>query len=131
MKELLGKRIKELRTQKRLTQEQLAEMVDMGERNLSKIECGVNFVSAETLEKITNALGVTAKDIFDFDHVKDKSILKTELLNAINQDEVDVDLLYRIYQSIKKLYYENLVQITSLLIDKFYIADPRQFYLHL
>lgn len=36
MKELLGKRIKELRTQKQLTQEQLAEMVDMGERNLSK-----------------------------------------------------------------------------------------------
>jgi transcriptional regulator with XRE-family HTH domain len=102
MKELLGKRIKELRTQKRLTQEQLAEMVDMGERNLSKIECGVNFVSAETLEKITKALSVTAKDIFDFDHLKDKSILKTELLNAISQDEIDIDLLYRIYQSIKK-----------------------------
>ena len=51
MKELLGKRIKELRTQKQLTQEQLAEMVDMGERNLSKIECGINFVSADTLEK--------------------------------------------------------------------------------
>ena len=31
MKVLLGKRIKELRTQKRLTQEQLAEMVDMVE----------------------------------------------------------------------------------------------------
>ena len=102
MKELLGKRIKELRTQKRLTQEQLAEIVDMGERNLSKIECGVNFVSAETLEKITKALSVTAKDIFDFDHLKDKSILKAELLNAINQDEIDIDLLYRIYQSIKK-----------------------------
>lgn len=58
MKELLGKRIKELRTQKQLTQEQLAEMVDMGERNLSKIECGINFVSADTLEKSVKALGV-------------------------------------------------------------------------
>ena len=102
MKELLGKRIKELRTQKRLTQEQLAEMVDMGERNLSKIECGVNFVSAETLEKITKALGVSAKEIFGFEHLKDKTNLKTELLNAISQDKVDIDLLYRIYQSIKK-----------------------------
>lgn len=102
MKELLGKRIKDLRTQKKLTQEQLAEMVDMGERNLSKIECGVNFVSAETLEKIAMALGVTAKDLFDFEHLKDESDRKKELVCAINNNAVDVDLLYKIYQSIKK-----------------------------
>lgn len=102
MKELLGKRIKELRIQKRLTQEQLAEMVDMGERNLSKIECGVNFVSAETLSKIAVALGVTAKDLFDFEHLKDEVVRKEELVCAINNNDVDVDLLYKIYQSIKK-----------------------------
>ncbi len=102
MKELLGKRIKELRIQKQLTQEQLAEMVDMGERNLSKIECGINFVSADTLEKIVTALGVSARDLFDFDHLKNKTVRKEELLNAINNDTVDIDLLYRIYQSIKK-----------------------------
>ena len=43
-----------------------------------------------------------AKEIFDFEHLKDKTNLKTELLNAISQDKVDIDLLYRIYQSIKK-----------------------------
>ncbi len=102
MKELLGKRIKELRIQKRLTQEQLAEMVDMGERNLSKIECGVNFVSAETLSKIAVALGVRAKDLFDFEHLKDEVVRKEELVCAINNNDVDVDLLYKIYQSIKK-----------------------------
>lgn len=102
MKVLLGKRIKELRIQKQLTQEQLAEMVDMGERNLSKIECGVNFVSAETLEKIAHALGVSAKEVFDFEHLKDRDLLKAELLKAISEDKIDVDLLYRIYQSIKK-----------------------------
>ena len=102
MKELLGKRIKSLRIQKRLTQEQLAEMVDMGERNLSKIECGINFVSAETLTKITSALGVSAKDLFDFDHLKDERLRKEELINAISNDEIDIDLLYKIYQAIKK-----------------------------
>ena len=102
MKELLGKRIKELRIQKRLTQEQLAEMVDMGERNLSKIECGINFISADTLEKISRALEVSPKDLFDFDHLKNVAIRKEEILNAINNDTVDIDLLYRIYQSIKK-----------------------------
>ena len=102
MKELLGRRIKELRTKKRLTQEQLAEMVGMGERNLSKIECGINFVSAETLEKISIALDVLPKDLFDFNHLKDENIRKNELITAISSNKIDVDLLYRIYQSIKK-----------------------------
>ena len=49
IKKLFGRRIKELRQRKGLTQEQLAYMVDVGERNLSKIECGNNFVTADTL----------------------------------------------------------------------------------
>ena len=102
MKELLGKRIKELRTRKRLTQEQLAELVNMGERNLSKIECGINFISAETLEKISKALDVSPKDLFDFEHLKDDKIKKSELIDAINNNFIDIDLLYRIYLSIKK-----------------------------
>ena len=102
MKELLGKRIKELRIKKRLTQEQLAEMTDMGERNLSKIECGINFVSADTLAKLTQALDVSPKELFDFEHLKDENVRSEELLTAIKNKTVDVDLLYRIYQSIKK-----------------------------
>ncbi len=102
MKELLGKRIKELRLKNNLTQEQLAEMVSMGERNLSKIECGINFISADTLEKITKALNVSPKDLFDFDHLKNSEIKKEELISAIFENRVDIDLLYRIYQSIKK-----------------------------
>ena len=102
MKELLGKRIKELRIKKRLTQEQLAEMTDMGERNLSKIECGKNFLSADTRAKLTQALDVSPKELFDFEHLKDENDRSEELLTAIKNKTVDVDLLYRIYQSIKK-----------------------------
>ena len=102
MKECLGKRIKELRIRKQLTQEQLAEMVGMGERNLSKIECGINFISAETLDKISKALDVTPKELFDFEHLKNDNIKKEELISAIKKETVDIDLLYRIYLSIKK-----------------------------
>ena len=49
IKKLLGRRIKELRESKDLTQEQLAEKIGIGQRNLSKIECGNNFVTSETL----------------------------------------------------------------------------------
>lgn len=48
----------------------------MGQRNLSKIECGSNFVTAETLSKLLQTLDVDAKDLFDFKHKQDKDILK-------------------------------------------------------
>ena len=80
IKKLLGRRIKELRESKDLTQEQLAEKIGIGQRNLSKIECGNNFVTSETLSKIISALQVEAKDLFDFNHKNDKEILKRELL---------------------------------------------------
>ncbi len=102
MKKLFGKRIKILRQRKGLTQEKLAEILGIGERNLSKIECGVNFVSADTLEKLAIALDVSIKELFDFEHLKDEEIQKVELINAIKKDLVDIDLLYKIYSAIKK-----------------------------
>lgn len=101
IKKLLGKRIKELRTKRWLTQEVLAEKIGVGQRNLSKIECGTNFVTAETLTKILLALDIEAQELFNFNHKADKEILKRELIEAIKSDKVDVSLMYRFYQSIK------------------------------
>ncbi len=102
IKKLFGKRIKELRTKENLTQEQLAEILNIGERNLSKIECGVNFVSAETLEKLSEALKVPFKDLFDFEHLRSEEFKKDKLLEAINNNDIDIELLYRIYKALKK-----------------------------
>lgn len=102
MKKLFGKRIKALRQSKGLTQEKLAEILGIGERNLSKIECGVNFVSADTLEKLAKALNVSIKELFDFEHLQDEEIQKKELVNAVKNELVDIELLYRIYLAIKK-----------------------------
>lgn len=101
IKKLLGKRIKELREHKNLTQEKLAEKIGIGQRNLSKIECGNNFVTSETLSKIMSALDVDAKDLFDFNHKNNKEILKRELFEAIKYEKVDIELMYRFYQSVK------------------------------
>lgn len=101
IKKLLGKRIKELREHKNLTQEKLAEKIGIGQRNLSKIECGNNFVTSETLSKIISALQVEAKDLFDFNHKNDKEILKRELFEAIKEEKIDINLLYRFYCTIK------------------------------
>ena len=101
IKKLLGRRIKELRTRKRMTQEELAERVGIGDRNLSKIECGNNFITAETLSNILSALDVEAVELFDFKHLSDTEELKKELIEAIQMNKVDINLLYKFYQSVK------------------------------
>lgn len=101
IKKLLGRRIKELRTRKGLTQEKLAEMIGVGERNLSKIECGNNFVTSETLSNILSALDVEPSELFNFKHLDEKEELKTELIEAIKNEQVDIKLMYRFYKSLK------------------------------
>ena len=101
IKVLLGKRIKELRNKRGFTQEFLAEKIGVGQRNLSKIECGNNFVTADTLQKIINAFEISAKELFDFEHNQSKEVLKKELINAINEEKIDIKLLYNFYEALK------------------------------
>ena len=100
IKKLLGRRIKELRTKQGLTQEILAERIGIGQRNLSKIECGTVFVTSDTLFNILCALNIEAKDLFDFNHNNDINLLKQELLDAISNEKVDIKLMYKFYKSI-------------------------------
>ncbi len=101
IKKLFGKRIKELKIKQGLTQEQLAEMIEVGERNLSKIECGNVFVKASTITKLIKALKVEPQELFEFSQYQEQNNLKQELITAIQNNDVDVDLLYKIYRSIK------------------------------
>lgn len=55
IKKLLGKRIKELRKAQGISQQQLAELANIDQRNLSHIECGDTFPSRVLLE-ISSAL---------------------------------------------------------------------------
>lgn len=101
IKKLLGQRIKELRNKKRFTQETLAEMANITQRNLSKIECGKIFVTADTLAKIITALEVEAEDLFTFKPEKDIKTLKEEMIEAINAEKVDIQALYQLYKTLK------------------------------
>jgi putative transcriptional regulator len=91
IKSIFGANLKYYRKRKQLSQEQLAEVVDITPKHLSTIETGSTFVSAELLERLTAALRISAsalfyneKDISDddslwnkIDQVIDKELLKT------------------------------------------------------
>ena len=70
VKEELGKKIKRMRINRGLTQEQLSEAVDISQRTLSRIEIGEYFVTAETLDKLINALNTTTEELFDTNHLR-------------------------------------------------------------
>jgi len=105
LKEKLGARIQEIRKSKKLTQEKLAEAIGLDTPNLSNIERGKRFVSAETLEKIIKALDVTEKDLFDFAHIKTREELIAEIYDLLNNSK-DTDIEY--YYRIIKLHKENI-----------------------
>lgn len=62
----LGKQIKFLRENAHLTQEKLAEKAGISLDYLGKIEVNINKPGLKTLIKISNALSVPIKTLFDF-----------------------------------------------------------------
>ncbi len=59
----LGERIRARRREKRLTQNALAELVELEPSNISHIERGVSKVGLNSLVKIANALSCTTDDL--------------------------------------------------------------------
>lgn len=71
MKVLLGARIREIRKARGLTQEQLAEMIDVEQKHVSRIESGKNYPTIDRLEKMAAALNVPLMGFFEFMHLQD------------------------------------------------------------
>jgi transcriptional regulator with XRE-family HTH domain len=63
----VGKKIREVRESKNLSQQALADMCNFEKSNMSRIEAGKNNLTLKTLEKIAIGLGVKIKDLLDFE----------------------------------------------------------------
>lgn len=99
---LLGKRIKNLRKQQNITQEQLAELINIDKRNLSNIENGHTFPS-KSLDDLAVALKVSFSELFDFEHLKvDCDYMKkyiTENIAEFSEDKITI--IYRLMKAMK------------------------------
>lgn len=63
---LVGTRIKELRNKMGISQEELAERAGLDRTYITSVEKGRRNISIGTLEKITNQLGCTMHEFFNF-----------------------------------------------------------------
>lgn len=69
----VGHNLKLIRKAKGITQEDLASIIGIHPRQLSKIETGEHFPSCKTLEKACIALDIEPQTLFDFDFLVDSN----------------------------------------------------------
>lgn len=100
LKKDIGRRIKEIRKKRGLSQEKLSELVDIEQNTLSYIETGNNFCTAETLEKIITALEIEPQELFDFGHFKSNNQLLDEINDLLNKNPEKIPEFYKILKAI-------------------------------
>ena len=99
IKKSIGKRIKELRKVRHLSQEQLAEKIDINQNALSYIETGENFFSAETLEKLINALQIEPSELFEVKHFQKEELIE-EIVQMLRENPDKIKDIYKITRSL-------------------------------
>ncbi|WP_410770305.1 helix-turn-helix domain-containing protein [Fontibacillus sp. BL9] len=84
--QLIGERIKQLRKEQGLTQEELAEKAGVNASYIGTVERGERNISLETLEKIIQGLDVPMEVMFQFHEFEDMDSRtdKAEVLTAIS-----------------------------------------------
>ena len=101
-KELLGKRLRELRKRKGINQEQLAEMIDVDPTTISNIENGKNYPSLINLENLLNVLDSSFLDAFDFEHKNSSEDLIFQINEKLKTNPDKPEDFYKIVMALTK-----------------------------
>lgn len=94
---IIGERLKQARINKNLTQEKLAEQLDVSVAFLSRIERGSSFINLKRLNQICSILDVTEGEILNGVSKDSNSYLNKDLSNLIkNCPPEKISLIYNI-----------------------------------
>lgn len=97
----LGKRIRNLRRLRDLTQEQLAEKASLSGKYVGEIERGTANVTIEAIENIAAALEVDLPVLFEISHEVDRKHLLAEIYKHLdNADDNSIQLVFRIVKAL-------------------------------
>lgn len=101
--ELVGKRIREYRMKKGLSQEELAYRAELHTAHLGRIERGEKNATLESIEKIISALGISFEEFFNFQ--SDLNNLEEPLIDKIVSylRIMTVDEQKDVYKTVKML----------------------------
>lgn len=103
----IGAKIKFLRTSMGMSQERLAELIDINTRNLSKIETDLSFPSAENLFKLSRVLNFDMNEVFDEKSSRSGNSDNPQIAKLIAElkdlSEDDLKIVISLVKTIKKV----------------------------
>jgi transcriptional regulator with XRE-family HTH domain len=82
----IGGRIREFRQKKSISQERLAELLDMSPQQVQKYEAGTSRLNTDKLQRLADALGITIYSLFESD---------TDTPFVLTPDEIRLISAYR------------------------------------
>lgn len=112
-KSALGLNIKLIRKAQGVTQENLAEIIGLHSRQLSKIETGEHFPSYRTFEKICLALNTTPKELFNFDIDIEEQYFATGTDDRVHVKVTPKDNVYELFPQDTKKVLTNTNECTD------------------
>ena len=112
---LLGKRIKEYRIQKDLTQEELGRLINITKVSICCYENGTRVPSLEIIVALANAFGVSLDDLLG----REKEIVVDDDEQKIRMSKEEVEFIKEVRKrkNIYRLMFDNPERCASL-IDK-------------
>ena len=105
LKENLGKNIQKYRKLNNITQEKLAELIDVEINSISSFERGKYFPSPDNLVKISEALKISFADLFTFSEEYSYADYEKEIIKNINLIKNDKSKLCAINSFIKSILH--------------------------
>ena len=124
---MIGNKIKNIRELKNLTQEYIAERLDISQAAYSRLESGETKISKEKLIQIAEALDVTPEDIKSFDSKKyfnNVGNIEGDNSNSYNESIVigisseEMDLIKKLYED-KISLLEKLLNSSEKTVEKY------------
>lgn len=105
-KKFIGEVIKKARKSAKLTQAELAEKIDMSEKNLGNIENGKQFPQINNFFRILEVLNLSVED-FGVNSSKSKNEVRDALIqNVYLLNDTELDIYTNLIKYISKLTYK-------------------------
>ena len=104
----IGKRVKKARAKKNISQEKLAELVDLTVPYISNIENGNTKLGLQAILSIANALDVTADDLLCDNMVRSKTVFVGEIREIVDDStDYETKVMVKVMKAAKEAIREN------------------------
>lgn len=94
---IIGTRLKQARINKKITQQDLAEKLDVSVAYVSRIECGSTNINLKRLFEICKLLDVSESEILSGTYIQSDSYMSTAFSDLLKNCPTEkIDLIYKV-----------------------------------